>query len=134
MKKIIISVSVLVIIIAIAVFLFLNKSTITPSLTAIDQPISNNSVTVQRVMATESSWLVIQTETNQVPGPVIGYLKINKGETKDIKVTIDSAQATTRLFAMIHEDTGEKGKFDFPGNDMPLLFNGDMVSQLFTIK
>ncbi len=114
--------------------LLLKGSNIVPSIKVNNQLISNDSVVVESVTAVSPSWLVIQTETNGIQGPVIGYTKINKGENKNISVKIDSGQKTPKLFAMIHEDNGEKNKFDFPDNDMPLFYNGEMVLQLFSIE
>lgn len=132
-KTIIFPILGLVILIVIGLIIF-SKSNIIPQVIVEDQPIVNGQVTVQNVTAVAPSWLVIQTETNSVPGPVIGYVKINKGENKNISVSIDTAASTPNLFAMIHEDDGEKNKFDFPENDMPLMYNDLMVSQLFSVE
>ena len=107
---------------------------IVPQVTVADQPIIASQITVSSVTAVAPSWLVIQTETNGAPGPVIGYVKINKGENKNVSVNVDTLKTTPKLFAMIHEDNGEKDKFDFPNNDMPLLYKGEMVSKLFMLK
>lgn len=113
---------------------FLNGGNIIPSVTVNDQPIRDSQVTIENVTAVAPSWLVIQTETNGAPGPVIGYIKINKGENKNVSVKIDVPKSTPKLFAMIHEDDGEKDRLDFPDNDMPLIYNGEMVSELFVIQ
>jgi len=110
------------------------KSSIIPRVQVSDQVIRGGQVTIAEVDAVASSWLVIQTETNGTPGPVIGYTKINQGTNKNVVVQIDAQKSTPKLFAMIHEDNGEKGKFDFPNNDMPLLYKGEMVSELFTVR
>lgn len=112
----------------------LNNGDIIPQVTASDQSIIEGQVFVSSATAVAPSWLVVQTETNGVPGPVIGYTKINKGENRNISVKIDPSKSTPKLFAMIHEDSGEKDKFDFPGNDMPLLYKNEMVSKLFALK
>jgi len=119
----------------VGLFIFLLRgSSVIPSIKVNDQIVSSDNVVVESVTAVAPSWLVIQTETNGIQGPVIGYTKINKGENKNVSVKIDSGQKTPKLFAMIHEDNGEKNKFDFPDNDMPLLYNGEMVLQLFSIE
>lgn len=121
-------------VIAAALWFILKDGNIIPQVTVADQPIINGQITVSSVMAVAPSWLVIQTETNGVPGPVVGYAKINKGENNNVNINIDAQKSTPKLFAMIHEDSGEKGKFDFPDNDMPLLYKNEMVSKLFTLK
>lgn len=112
----------------------LSSGKITPVVKVSDQEIRDGKVVVANATAVAPSWLVIQTETNGTPGPVVGYAKISRGENKDVSVSIDVQKSTPKLFAMIHEDNGEKEKFDFPGNDMPLTVNNRMVSQLFAIK
>lgn len=112
----------------------LGRNKIVPKVSVQDQAISKSQVVVEDVVSPVDGWLVIQTETNNVQGPVIGYVKIKKGEQKNVAVTIDESKATSKLFAMIHEDTGEKDKLDFPGADMPLMYNDDMVFQLFSVK
>lgn len=131
-KKILLSLGA-VVIIGVALF-FTLKSSVVPLINVNDQSINSGQVLVSEVTAIAPSWLVIQTETNGVPGPVIGYTKISKGENKNVSVTIDVSKSTPKLFVMIHEDSGEKGKFDFPSNDMPLVYKGDMVSKLFITK
>ena len=114
-----------------AAFYFMGNSVV-PRVVVSDQSIGDGQVTVSEVDAVAPSWLVIQTETNGAPGPVVGYTKIPKGLNKNVSVKIDVQRSTPRLFAMIHEDDGIKDRFDFPGNDMPLLYKGEMVNKLFS--
>lgn len=134
MKKSLIFSLVGVVAVIVIVWVVFGGSKIVPSVFAEDQSINNDQVTVSSVTSPEPGWLVIQTETNSIPGPVIGYVKINKGETKNVSIKIDRSKITPRLFAMIHVDDGQKDKLDFPGNDMPLMYNGDMVSKLFSVN
>lgn len=117
----------------VGLFIF-GRSSIVPSVVVKDQSVINGQVTIESATAAAPSWLVIQTETNSAPGPVIGYVKINQGENKNVSVPIDITASTPKLFAMIHEDNGTKNQFDFPENDMPLTFKGEMVSELFSVK
>lgn len=134
MNKIIIFSLLGVALVGIALSFIFREGDIVPQVTVSDQPIIADQITVSSVTAVAPSWLVIQTETNGAPGPVIGYAKINKGENNNVSVNIDASKTTPKLFAMIHEDSGEKGKFDFPNNDMPLLYKGEMVSKLFILQ
>ena len=132
-KKIVFSLLGVVIVI-VGLLLIFGGDKIIPSVIVNDQPIRDGQVIVEGVTAVAPSWLVIQTETNGTPGPVIGYVKINKGENKNVAVTIDTQKSTAKLFAMIHVDDGEKDKLDFPNNDMPLVYKGEMVSKLFSVQ
>lgn len=131
-KKILLSVGVVFIIGGVIFLTF--KNNIVPLIKVDNQSMTNGQIIVSEVNINTPGWLVIQTETNGVPGLVVGYTKISKGENKNVSVNIDTSKSTPKLFAMIHEDSGEKGKFDFPGNDMPLVYKDNMVSKLFVIK
>ena len=91
-----------------------------------DQSIDQDTVTVASVEAVEDGWVVIHTEADGKPGPVIGYTQIPAGASTDVKVTVDTSQATPNLFAMLHVDEGAKGTYEFPGADVPVK-EGDMI-------
>lgn len=124
---------VLVIAIGATVFFINKKPSVIPSVSVGDQKIETGEVEILEAVAAEPSWLVIQTNDNGVPGPVIGYEKINAGSNKNIAVKINKTQATPSLYAMIHEDTGTKGSFDFPKNDLPLMYKMEMVAKVFNV-
>jgi hypothetical protein len=96
------------------------------SLDVSDQSIEQGTVTVRTVDAMEDGWVVIHTEADGKPGPVIGYTQIPAGESTEVKVTVDASQATPKLFAMLHVDEGIKGTYEFPGADAPVK-DGDMI-------
>ncbi len=97
-----------------------------PSLTANDQSIVDGTVTIASAYMEVPGWMVIHTEADGKPGPVIGYVQLPAGESKDIKVTIDASQSTPKLFAMLHVDAGVAGTYEFPGDDAPVK-DGDMI-------
>lgn len=98
----------------------------TASVTVSDQAIEHGAVTVAKVHAAVDSWLVIHVEEDGKPGPVIGYAQVPAGESNDVKVTIDPAMATEKMFAMLHVDEGVKGTYEFPGADTPVK-DGEMI-------
>ncbi len=99
---------------------------ITASVEISDQAIEHGAVTVAKVNAAVDGWLVIHIEADGKPGPVIGYVQVPAGESTDVKVTIDPAMATAKMFAMLHVDEGVKGTYEFPGADAPVK-DGDMI-------
>lgn len=115
-------------------FLALKKPSVIPSVSVQDQIDVKGEVSIQEVVSAKPAWLVIQTNEDGVPGPVIGYRKISAGINKDVKVKIDKARATSTLYAMIHEDDGTKDKFDFPENDSPLMYKMEMVAKVFKLN
>jgi hypothetical protein len=96
-----------------------------------DQTIEHSAVTVAKVNAAVDGWLVIHIEADGKPDPVIGYAQVPTGGSKDVKVTIDSAMATTKMFAMLHVDEGVKGTYEFPGADAPVKDGNMIVMQAF---
>jgi plastocyanin len=106
---------------------------ITPSVTVADQAIVDGMVEVARVVSDGPGWLVIHAEQDGNPGPVLGYSPIAEGESVDVAVMIDPQQATEILYAMLHTDAGVVGAYEFPGADVPVLVDGQMVSPAFML-
>jgi len=96
-----------------------------------DQPIVDGAVTVSKIQAAVDGWIVIHTGAEGKPGPVIGYAPVSAGESSDVSVTIDAAQATAMMFAMLHVDEGVKGTYEFPGADAPAKDGDAIVMQAF---
>lgn len=134
MKKIYIFGGLFLVIIAAAIFVFTNNSSATPSVAVSDQKDMNGEVVIAEVISGKAGWLVIQTNEDGAPGPVIGYTKINPGVNRDVKVKVDVPNATPTLHAMIHEDDGVKEKFDFPENDLPIMYKMEMVTKIFRLN
>jgi plastocyanin len=99
---------------------------LTPSVEVSDQDASGGMVTVQKVTAANPGWIVIHTESDGAPGPIIGFAQVSAGENNAVDVEIDLGGATEKLFAMLHIDAGTLGSYEFPGDDAPVK-NGDAV-------
>jgi plastocyanin len=107
---------------------------VTPSVTVSDQDIVNDTVTVQEVVSNGPGWIVIHADENGAPGPVIGHAPVSNGSNKDVTVKIDTANATQTLYAMLHTDAGVQGEYEFPGEDIPVKVNGEVVTPPFEIN
>ncbi len=105
----------------------------TPMIEVQDQTVMNNTVTIARVVAAEPGWVAIHMEKDGKPGPVIGRAPVPAGESTNVMVTIDVAKATPRLFAMLHVDKGEMGKYEFPGPDAPVKVGDKVVVVPFNV-
>jgi plastocyanin len=106
-----------------------------PSVTTEDQSLGEeNTVTVPLVVAAEAGWIVIHTDQDGGPGPVIGQAAVEAGENADVEVTIAAAGATETLHAMLHSDTGEAGVYEFPDADPPVQDgDGNVVMEPFAV-
>lgn len=113
--------------------LSVNAQDMTPSVTVNDQPIEEGMVTVATVVSDGPGWIVIHADEEGAPGPVIGQAAVEDGENTDVMVEIDTEAATETLYAMLHEDSGEMGTYEFPEGDPPVQVEGEVVVQSFTI-
>ncbi|NPV07344.1 MAG: c-type cytochrome [Anaerolineae bacterium] len=106
---------------------------VTPAIAVEDQPIVANSVVIAEVMSRGPGWLVIHADSNGNPGPVIGFAPVHPGRNPDVVVEIDAEQATTTLHAMLHEDTGAIGVYEFPEGDPPVRVEGRVAVVPFEV-
>jgi len=102
-----------------------------PSVTVSDQDASGGTVTIEKVVADQSGWLVIHTTRNGAPGPVIGQSPVSEGSNENVEVAIDLNLATQQLFAMLHLDEGTEGEYEFPGDDVPVFVDDVIVNVPF---
>ena len=77
--------------------------------------------------------MVIHLKKDGQPGPIIGYTSLAAGSDSNIKVTIDKTNLTATLIAMLHYDRGEKGVFEFPGADGPVIKDQQVIMQEFNL-
>jgi hypothetical protein len=109
-----------------------------PSVTANAQVSTDGTVTVANVVATGPAFIVIHKAADDGGiGPVIGYRQVNVGQNNNVKVWIDATQATPMLYAMLHDDTGAVGVYEFgtvEGADAPVIVDGAPVSPGFAAE
>lgn len=106
---------------------------ITPAVSVLDQEIVDSSVVVPLVVSDAQGWIVIHTDNEGAPGPVIGFAGVAQGENTEVVVEIDTAGATETLYAMLHVDAGTAGEYEFPGDDVPVSVEGQVVLAPFAI-
>ena len=102
-----------------------------PSVTVNDQQYDGTSVVVADAFSVGPGWMVIHAQANGNIGDPIGETQLNPGDNKNIVVKIDPTKATPVLYAMLHVDAGTVGKYEFPGPDVPVMLNGQMLSPGF---
>lgn len=91
-----------------------------------DQNVEDNYGTalIDEALSDGPGWVVVYNE-RYVPysepfnGP-IGYTHLNDGLNKNVKVNLNMALVTARLYAVLHKDEGQVGTFEYPGLDYPL--------------
>ncbi|MDX1613703.1 MAG: hypothetical protein R3300_05285, partial [Candidatus Promineifilaceae bacterium] len=91
-------------------------------------------ITVERVVAPEAAWLVIHADSEGQPGTILNATAVGPGEEQAVTVTVDLAEITPLLHAVLHQDAGQPGEFDFPGPDEALSGASDAASASFEIE
>lgn len=105
----------------------------TPAIAASDQDVVDGTVVVKMVIANAPSWVVIHADANGKPGTVLGEVAVPEGASKDVVVPIDTAEMTDVLHAMLHDDTGKVGEYEFPTADPPTTVAGEVVMKPFNV-
>ncbi len=98
-----------------------------------DQPITDNRVEVDSIRTAQDGWAVVHLDQNGEPGQIIGRTRVTAGENPDVQIAVDQNQVTSMLWIMLHVDTGAQGVFEFPGPDVPVTENGQIVMDSLTV-
>lgn len=110
----------------------------TASITVADQPIVNNAIVVDEVVAEQNGWVVLHTvEANgqSVVSFDVGRVAIKAGRSTNVPVPLSQTfQPGVELIAMLHVDEGTPGTLEFPGGaDVAVRVNEQIVETPFTI-
>lgn len=106
----------------------------TPSVAVEDQESDGSQVTVASVDAPANAWLAIASDADGKPGQVLGATAVPAGTTENVVVIFDEPIAgENHLWAILHEDAGEAGVWEYPdGPDVPMMAGDEMVMAPFT--
>lgn len=105
-----------------------------PYLSVRDQNVENNggNVIIDGAYSNGPGWVVIYNE-RYVPyssAPMnnpIGYTHVDDGLSNAIKVKLNMALVTDRLYAVLFKDNGQVGAFEYPGPDYPLSLHAEKI-------
>ncbi len=95
---------------------------------------TDNQLAIDNASIPDDGWITIHAKDNGQPGAVIGYTSLPKGEFKKIKITVDRTSLSPSLIAMLHYDRGQKGIFEFPESDGPVIKDRQVIMQEFNIS
>jgi hypothetical protein len=91
--------------------------------------LNGNLLEIESVLIDAPGWLVIHSDNNGAPGPVLNYVRLQPGLNTGVHLELDPAAAGSQVFPMLHYDTGAPGVYEFgtvDGADGPVRF-GDAV-------
>ena len=77
-------------------------------------------MTISSVVSPGPGWIMIHADDHGYYGTPIGSAPIPAGQSTNVVVPIDTANATPVLHAMLHADAGVQGTLEFPGADAPI--------------
>jgi hypothetical protein len=98
--------------------------TMPPDIFALDQPVVNGEVVVERVISYGPGWLVVFFDDEGELGLIIGEAPLEDGVNENVTVPVIETAVTPLLHLMIHQDHEPLGEFDFPASDPPVLYEG----------
>jgi hypothetical protein len=112
-----------------------------PSLVISDQPVVDGGVTIGQVKISSDAWIVVHRAAaggGADVSRIVGAAFVMHGTTERVPVDLDAAVSPGEtLYAMLHDDTGEIGTFEFggPGTaDQPLMQRGRPVAEAFVVR
>ena len=95
-------------------------------------------ITVKKVATSRDGWVSIHQsrEDGSIVQPdSIGEARVDSGDSEDIIVDLWEAPAEgDKLWALLHIDAGERGTYEYPGEDAPVTKNGETMARSFVIK
>jgi hypothetical protein len=92
--------------------------------------VMDSDLMIDLVKSPEVGWLVIHAANGDEPGDVLGYVAVPAGESQNVVVKVSAIPA--KMIVMLHVDKGVAGKFEFPGDDTPLMLDGKPVTATFS--
>ena len=116
-----------------------------PSISIKNQPVTNNTITIDTVVAAVDGWLVVHNDDGTgnitLPG-IIGKTMVHKGVNTNVVVHLDASntyKSGQKLFPMLHIDAAPVGQYDFPGTDAPEIygnkaFPGNVIFTSITVQ
>jgi hypothetical protein len=87
-------------------------------------------IVIKQAIIDAPGWLVIHSNNNGAPGPVLGAAPLRAGVNTNVAIELDLAQAGDLVFPMLHYDTGTAGAYEFgsvEGADLPVSVGGSVV-------
>ncbi len=115
----------------------INAQGMVASVTVQDQFVNGDTVVIDSVYSPGPGFVVIHIDNGGSPGPVAGFAPVSAGMNGQVHIEIDGSMATPMLFAMLHEDTGVVGEYEFgtvEGADSPVAVDGAVVTPSFNIQ
>lgn len=104
----------------------------------VQNQITVGQITVKKVATSRDGWVSVHKskEDGSIVLPEsIGEARVDSGDSEDTIVDLwEAPDIGEKLWVLLHIDGGERGKYEFPGKDVPVKKNGETMARSFTIK
>jgi cytochrome c oxidase subunit 2 len=108
---------------------------IPPSISVQSQSLgADNELVINKASIDNDGWIAIHQKEDGQVGKIIGYASLFRGVATKIKINVDRANISPSLFAVLHHDRGQKGVFEFPDTDGPVIINQQVIMEEFNIS
>jgi hypothetical protein len=101
-----------------------------PALVMQDQALQDGRLEITNAIMDAPGWIAIHSDNNGEPGPVLATALLHPGANWHVMIEVDPAAAGSRVFPMLHYDTGEVGVYEFgtvEGADNPTFVGGNVI-------
>lgn len=105
-------------------------ATFPPDIFVHDQPVVNGQIIIERVVSYGPGWVVVQYNDNGAPGLIIGFAPLVDGVNEQVVVQVVETAVTNPLHLMLHRDTGDIGRFNYPREDPQVTYNNFLMAPI----
>ncbi|MGH2536267.1 MAG: DUF7282 domain-containing protein, partial [Candidatus Promineifilaceae bacterium] len=99
-----------------------------------DQPVGREGqVRVERVSLPAPGFLGLHLDDGGAPGRMVSFRPLPAGASHDVMLSLPWREATARLHAVLYQDLGEPGHFEYPDEDSPFIGQGSPAQASFKI-
>ncbi|TLM74031.1 MAG: hypothetical protein FDZ70_07355 [Actinobacteria bacterium] len=104
-----------------------------------DKQLGVDQLIVDRVKVPEDAWVVVHLDDNGKPGARVGLTAIPKGESADVRVTLEKV-TSPKVIVAIHADRATGGEFDFDmmakemSPDRPFFVDGKELAKVAEVR
>jgi len=127
------SISTVTVLVALALPFFTESASTVPFVRVVSQGLKDDAIIVSEVSAPKPGWVAVHVENDGEPGEVIGVVPVPAGPSSFLSIRLDLARVAARLVAVLHEDEGKKGAFEFPGPDAAITSPAGPVTSRFVL-
>lgn len=95
-------------------------------------------IKVAKVATSRDGWVSVHKskEDGSIVVPdSIGEARVDSGDSEDVIVDLwEAPDVGEKLWVLLHIDAGERGKYEFPGEDQPVKRNGETMARSLVIQ